>query len=49
MAQATAMASLGDYSFVLENLIFTKNNCNGIEVSVCCGFSSDLVHKPTGS
>jgi alpha-L-rhamnosidase len=31
VAQATAMASLGNYDFVLQNLNFTRNNCNGIE------------------
>ena len=31
VAQATAMAALGNYPFVLQNLLFTKDNCNGIE------------------
>jgi alpha-L-rhamnosidase len=25
------MASLGNFDFVRQNLIFTKDNCNGIE------------------
>ena len=33
VAQATAMASLGDYDFVRQNLNFTRDNCNGIEAS----------------
>jgi sarcosine oxidase delta subunit len=31
VAQATAMASLGNFDFVRQNLFFTKDNCNGIE------------------
>ena len=31
MAQATAMAALGNFDFVLQNLQFTRENCNGIE------------------
>lgn len=31
VAQATAMAALGNFDFVFENIFFTRNNCNGIE------------------
>ena len=31
VAQATSMAALGNFPFVAQNLIFTRNNCNGIE------------------
>ena len=31
VAQATAMSALGNFDFVAQNLLFTQNNCNGIE------------------
>lgn len=31
VAQATAMAALGNFAFVGQNLNFTRDNCNGIE------------------
>jgi alpha-L-rhamnosidase len=31
IAQATAMAALGNFDFVKQNLRFTQKNCNGIE------------------
>jgi alpha-L-rhamnosidase len=37
VAQATAMAALGNFDFVGQNLNFTRNNCNGIE-SYCLYF-----------
>jgi alpha-L-rhamnosidase len=47
IAQATAMAALGNFDFVKQNLRFTQNNCNGIEsycmyfvLSVCDYFSA---------
>lgn len=42
VAQATAIASLGNYDFVFQNLNFTKNNCNGIE-SYCLYFVLSVV------
>jgi hypothetical protein len=37
IAQATAMAALGNFGFVAQNLRFTQKNCNGIE-SYCLYF-----------
>ena len=31
VAQATAMAALGDFPFVFANIFYTRDNCNGIE------------------
>jgi len=31
VSQATGMAALGNFDFVLQNLVFTQENCNGIE------------------
>ena len=31
VAQATAIAALGNFDFVKQNLFYTKDNCNGIE------------------
>lgn len=36
VAQATAMAALGNFAFVKQNLRFTQNNCNGIESYCMC-------------
>lgn len=37
VSQATGMAALGNFDFVKQNLLFTQNNCNGIE-SYCLYF-----------
>jgi hypothetical protein len=37
IAEATALAALGNFAFVAQNLRFTQNNCNGIE-SYCLYF-----------